>query len=312
MSGFHDIHGATAAHMNLTPAAPFDFTHSLRFLGLFTPSLDEQSIADVSLKKAVNVGRKTVVFEVNLDARSERPRLKLTVVYHGPGILSTDEAEEAADHVRFYLSLDDHLGLFYAIAQDDPYFAPIVKKLYGYHQVKFGMTGFEAACWAIIAQRNTMTLNVRMRDALVKTYGRHVMLDGVTYSTFPTAERLAAVDEYDLATLIRHGPKAEALGVVARAFRNVDEHWLRAASFAEVERWLRSIKGIGEWSASFILVRGLGRMESNPLTEKRLVKAIHDIYGPGQDLSRAGLERLAARYGPWQGYWAHYMRVATD
>ncbi len=78
-----------------------------------------------------------------------------------------------------------------------------------------------------------------------------------------------------------------------------------------MEAWLRSIKGIGEWSADFIMVRGLGRMERVPLTEKRLVEAASKVYGLGEELSRDALQRLADKYGQWQGYWAHYLRVAS-
>ncbi len=78
-----------------------------------------------------------------------------------------------------------------------------------------------------------------------------------------------------------------------------------------MEAWPRSIKGIGEWSADFIMVRGLGRMERVPLTEKRLVEAASKVYGLGEELSRDALQRLADKYGQWQGYWAHYLRVAS-
>ncbi len=71
------------------------------------------------------------------------------------------------------------------------------------------------------------------------------------------------------------------------------------------------IGGIGEWSATFIMVRGLGRMERVPLTEARLFEAASKVYGHGEELSRDDLKRLADKYGLWQGYWAHYIRVAS-
>ena len=64
-------------------------------------------------------------------------------------------------------------------------------------------------------------------------------------------------------------------------------------------------------SATFIMVRGLGRMEYIPLTETRLLEAASKVYGHGKELGREELKRLAERYGIWQGYWAHYLRVGT-
>jgi DNA-3-methyladenine glycosylase II len=52
-------------------------------------------------------------------------------------------------------------------------------------------------------------------------------------------------------------------------------------------------------------------MELVPLTEKRLVEAASKVYGYGEELSREDLKRLAGRYGLWQGYWAHYLRVGS-
>ena len=42
-----------------------------------------------------------------------------------------------------------------------------------------------------------------------------------------------------------------------------------------------------------------------------LIEAASKVYGYGEELSREDLKCLAERYGPWQGYWAHYLRVGT-
>ena len=71
------------------------------------------------------------------------------------------------------------------------------------------------------------------------------------------------------------------------------------------------IEGIGTWSAQFILLRGLGRTEHIPLTEKKLLEAASRTYGRGQEITPEDLQRIADKYGLWQGYWAHYLRVAS-
>jgi DNA-3-methyladenine glycosylase II len=55
-------------------------------------------------------------------------------------------------------------------------------------------------------------------------------------------------------------------------------------------------------------VRGLGRTETLAGIEPSLVPAVSRRYG-GRATS-ARVRRLAQRYGRWQGYWAHYLRVA--
>jgi DNA-3-methyladenine glycosylase II len=84
--------------------------------------------------------------------------------------------------------------------------------------------------------------------------------------------------------------------------------FLRHGDYDEVEAWLRSIKGIGEWSAQFVMVRGLGRIDRLPI-EQRLLMAASERYQ--QTMTPDSLRKLAVRYGPWQGYWAHYLRAAS-
>jgi DNA-3-methyladenine glycosylase II len=60
-----------------------------------------------------------------------------------------------------------------------------------------------------------------------------------------------------------------------------------------------------------VLLRGLGRAERLPVGEKRLAIAAGKLYNGGPPLDEAGLGRVAKRYGLWQGYWAHYVRVGA-
>ena len=79
----------------------------------------------------------------------------------------------------------------------------------------------------------------------------------------------------------------------------------------ELRSWLLQIKGIGARSASLILVRGLGRMERAYLDERRLGEAVALIY-PGEMQDEESATRLANTYGPWKGYWQHYMELASE
>ncbi len=287
---------------------PFNFAQSMAFLGGFRPMNNEQTLSGDRLVKAVSVAGQVVAFQVRSSGSIEEPALTYTLFSEKP--IAEETRRASVERASFFLSLSDDLRSFYAVGQEDPAFAPIVSRLYGLHQVKF-LTPFENACWAILSQRNLMTVSRKMKQALVEEYGGKIEIDGVTYWAFPEPDRLAAADPYDLATLIGHGPKGEGVSAVARAFKGVDEQFLRTAPYEEAEAWLRKIRGIGEWSASFVLLRGLGRMERAPLTEKHLLAAINNVYAPTHDMSQESIERLAAKYGPYQGYWAYYLRAAS-
>jgi DNA-3-methyladenine glycosylase II len=156
-----------------------------------------------------------------------------------------------------------------------------------------------------------MKIAQKTKQALIESYGSRLEVNGTLYWAFPEPIQIAVVDEGELLKLIRNERRTEYLIAVARAFSEVDEEFLKTAPDEEVEAWLRNIEGIGEWSATFIMVRGLGRMEHAHLTEKRLIEAASKVYGYGEELSREDLKRIADKYGPWQGYWAHYLRVGS-
>ncbi len=292
----------------ITPTAPYDFTKSLNFLGFFPATQDEQAVTEQALTKAVYVDGQLLAFRVDSTGTIDKPWLAYTL-FSEQAIDETIK-NAALDRIVFFLSLDDDLRPFYAIGREDADFAPIVEELYGYHQVKF-LTPFEIACWAVLTQRNPMNMSQRMKKNIIDTYGGTITVDGVAYSAFPEAERMVHVSEDELTGVVRNARKAEYLVAVIKAFSDVDEHFLRTGDYDEVEAWLHSIRGFGAWSASFVMVRGLGRMEHLTSNEKAMLAAVSRLYGHGKDLSRAEIERIGEKYGDYKGYWGHYLRVGS-
>ncbi len=73
--------------------------------------------------------------------------------------------------------------------------------------------------------------------------------------------------------------------------------------------WLLAIDGVGPWSANFVLIRGLGRMDTVATPEKELLAAARNVYGP--DITPDALLHLAREvYGDHAGYWSFYLRNA--
>lgn len=294
------------AHIILTPTPPFDFAHTLRFLEGFAPGEGEQRLTGGTLTRAVRVLGRTVVCRVAAGrATTDTPKLVCDLYAANP----FDDATIAAarDRVGFWLSVGDDLRPFYVAAEHDAAFAPIARDWYGYHQVKF-LTPFENACWAVLSQRTPLAVARATKERIVSRYGDTLTADGETYVAFPTPDDLATVSPDDLLDTVRHSRKADYLGAVIAAWQGVDEDWLRHGSYDDVERWLRGIRGIGAWSAEFVLLRGLGRVE-RIAPDDSLLRAAARVYG--HSLAPEAFAAIAARYGDWRGYWGHYLRVAS-
>lgn len=295
----------SAAHRasgSLSPTAPFDFSQSLRFYARFNPRAGDAEADPHTIVQAVRAAGRTVVFEAAGSGTPGAPRVDYQL--HAAEPITPRVQAAAEDRLRFYLSLDDDLAPFYALAQHDPPFLPALDRLYGYHQVKF-LTPFENAVWAILSQRNQWPTARRMASDLVQAYGTRLDVAGREHWAYPEPAVLASAPPEAVIGTIRHQAKGAQVAGVARAFANVDEAWLRAAPTAEVETWLLKIPGIGPWSASFVLLRGLGRTERLPPGDRFIRAGFQRFYGPAAFAEREDY------YGDWRGYWGHYLRAVV-
>ena len=293
----------------MKPIAPFDFSKSLEFLADFSPMQNEQEVKSGAFTKAFQANGKTIAFEVFDKGTVENPKLNFTAYSEAK---FTEEVKNlVADRISFFLSLEDNLKEFYEIAQKDQYIQPAIKQFYGHKQVKF-LTPFEISCWAILAQRIPMKIAHKMKENIIKKVGGQINIKGVEYRSFPEPSSLVAALP-ELPGLVSNKRKVEYLSSVAKAFCGVDEQWLRVAPYDEVHSWLTDIKGIGDWSAHFIMIRGLGRMEELSDIEPRLALDVARIYlGKDEPMINEEVCQIAEKYGKWKGYWAYYLRIYSE
>jgi DNA-3-methyladenine glycosylase II len=295
--------GLYAARGRLSPTPPFDFDRSLAFIEGFTPAEGEQTVEDGALTKALRIRGQTLTFRIRSAGTVEEPKLAFTLRSDRPMGRVLRAASRGV--IARYLSVEDDLRPFYDLAHADPKFAPRTEELYGLHHVRF-LTPFECACWSILAQRTPLRGARRMKEAIAERYGGTLEVDGREYRAFPEPADLARVKEPQLAETIGNERKARYLASARRAFADVDRQWLDDSSFEEVEEWLRSIDGIGEWSATFVMFRGLGRAGGMQMSDP-MVDAARRMYG--RRYSDEQLREIGRGYGRWAGYWALYLRA---
>jgi DNA-3-methyladenine glycosylase II len=219
-------------------------------------------------------------------------------------LLDAATVREASLRLAFFLSADDDLAPFYALADADAVLAPVVERLRGMHQVKLP-SPFEAACWGVLNQRIGMPAAREMKDALVRRAGAGIQLKSVTHWAFPEADQVAAIPEEELADLFRNERKAKAVAAVSRAFAAVDDAFLREGPVDEVRAWLAGIYGVGDWTTGFVMFRGLGRFVPASMSPK-FGRAAEEVYGPSLDEAA-----VRARYGEHGGYWSLYVWAST-
>lgn len=294
------MHTAT---FRLRPKPPFDFDAAVRFLTSLPATAGEQFSCAGQLVKAFREDGLTAVVRLVGAGTVEQPELAGDVLAERP--ISNRALDRITDRVGFWLGADDDLTDFYKRADDA--FAELVDRMHGYHQVKFP-SPVEILVWAILVQRTPLATARAMKAGLLAQFGGDLRLPGIDATAFPDLEQLRSLSRRRLEQATGSPAKAARLEAAVEAFAQADEEFLRTGDYAEVKRFLLDIPGIGPWSASFVLIRGLGRTDELPLDDETAPAARH-VYGP--DLVPADLRDLAEPYGPWAGYWSHYLRVAA-
>ena len=292
----------------LKPRAPFSFAHALSFLRRFPPTEGERPIVGDAVLGAMRIKGRTLGFRVGADGSVETPSLRCSLMADD---LRPDDVETALVRIGGWLGIEDDLVPFYALARHDPPFASVVQELYGYHQVRF-FTPFENTCWAILGQRTPMAAARRAKRGLMLRFGGSCVVDGVSCMAFPESDDLAGAGLTELGEIVGSERKAERLLAVSWAFAEAEPAFLHSAPTEQLAAWLGSLRGIGAWSTTFILLRGFGRADA-PLPlgttetfDRELLQAARSVYG--DDLTPTRLAEIAEQYGPWRGYWGHYLR----
>lgn len=295
-----------SASGELRPEAPFDLSPSLAVIEA-SPALRDVVATDTdSLSTVVFAGGQPTHVTVVSAGHVETPRLVCRLVSNHP--LGEYARIAALSRVRSFLSLDDDLRFFYQLGREDAHFSSVIERLDGYHQVKFP-TPFEAACWAALGGLASPSAAARLHARLVACLGPRVDPHVETPTAFPDPVRVLDAKPGDLGRPPISDRRWRTLRDLAAAFGRVDGLFLREAPLGEIDRWLRRIDGIGPAAARFTLVHGAGRLDAFRLDEPGLRDSFLAAYGKGAGDVEGRIATAARHYGPWRGYWAHYLAV---
>jgi DNA-3-methyladenine glycosylase II len=149
---------------------------------------------------------------------------------------------------------------FAGLLDADPVVAGLNARFPGIRQIR-QLDVFTALIRGISAQQVNLRWAVTTRRRLAETFGERYVVGGrVVYALDP--ERIARVDPVDIRAL--QFTTSKSISIVATAQAIVDDPSLSVARLSQLEdeeviQRLVQIRGIGRWSAEWVLARTLGR-----------------------------------------------------
>jgi AraC family transcriptional regulator, regulatory protein of adaptative response / DNA-3-methyladenine glycosylase II len=168
--------------------------------------------------------------------------------------------------------------------------------------------GFELAVRAVLGQQITVAGAIRLAGKLVARHGEplvHPDPEANLTHVFPEPAVMAAADLSNLSTLGMPRSRAVALSAVAAVVVADPEIFAAGRSLEEAIAQLRSLPGIGEWTAQYIAMRQLREPDAFPATDLGLLRAMANAEGLRPSASQ--LLARAEQWRPWRAYAAQHL-----
>jgi DNA-3-methyladenine glycosylase II len=278
---------------------PCDFNLTIGHQTLFQGRTGADLVVDGTYYRAVRRGSKVLA----ITAREARPgQIEVALPLGG----TSADLAFATKTMAHLLAFDVELSGFYEMLGHDPVLSKMADMLRGLRPTR-SETIFEALVVAIIGQQISSVVARMIRDGIVETFGTPVIVDGYTLFAFPTPESLFNADPETLRAQKLSSRKIEyAQGTARRAAEGEFEFdRLAALSDEEVVAELIKIRGVGRWTAEWVLIRALGRIDVLPAGDLALRRVVSDLYFESATINETEL----AEFGEKQ--WAPYRGLAT-
>jgi DNA-3-methyladenine glycosylase II len=211
-------------------------------------------------RRVLVIDDQPVAVEVTQSGGIDTPRLHVSAVTHGA--VPELEAEVTAALERLIGFRVDLRG-WYRLAADDSRLGVLAARFRGTKPPRLP-TLFETLVNAIACQQITLTLGIRLLNRLTERYG--MTHDAYESFAFPRPVDLVAADSDDLRALGFSGNKARAIIELAQIMvdQRIDLEAIRAMDDDAAIAYLRQLRGVGRWTAEYVLLRYLGRLHVFP------------------------------------------------
>jgi DNA-3-methyladenine glycosylase II len=223
------------------------------------------------------------------------------------------EGGNAGDHARALaivhriLGTDRDVSQFERAARGVPWLRDLVVRMRGVKPPRYP-TLWEACVNAILFQQVSLMAASSISRRVVLALGEPVAWGQTALYSFPDADRLRVADDGVLRAAGVSASKLATLRRVADTLesRALDEATLEALPSPAAAAVLCRIKGIGPWTATIILLRGLGRLDVFPMNDSSVVRNLAFVAGT----THLEIDEVLAALGAQRGMLYYYLLLA--
>ena len=250
--------------------------------------------------RVVVVDGHPVRLAVTQQVAGAQPTLVVTV--ESTTRISTRVRKEAGLLVQKMLGLAVDLQPFYKLARDNRVIGPLVEQFAGVRPPRFP-TVFEGLVNAIACQQVSLDVGIVLLNRLSERFGAQFVTPDTVLHALPTPAGLADVPEESIRELGFSHQKTQAIQELSThvADTTVDLARLEGMTNEEAVAYLSRIRGIGRWSAEYVLLRGLGRLDTFPGDDIGAQNNLQRLFHLPQKPDYNDIRQLTSPWHPYEG-----------
>lgn len=202
------------------------------------------------------------------------------------------------------LGIDVDLTSFYTLASKDPELSALTNKFRGFKPTRT-VDVFEALVNAISCQQLSLTVGLTLLNRLSAKYGK----PHGNFHAFPGPEDLKNATTEDLRALGYSARKADYILGISRSILDgdFDPDRLIWMDDQQVISTLKSIRGIGRWTAEYVALRGLGRLDIYPADDVGSQNKLHQWLSLPEKPDYQAVHRIVDKWSPYRGLIYFYL-----
>ena len=286
--------------MYLPVPKEFSFDMNFQFLQR-SPRELLHKIEDRSVTKLLRFNDEKILFSIQEGER------KLVIEF-----INETPTSQAKKFVRQYVvewfDLENDIKPFYTLAAKDSLLKNLIKRFYGY-RIMGQPDLFESIVWAVLGQQINLQFAYTLKQRFVEHFGERLFWQDQSYFLFPDAKLVAGLTDEALLPLQFSRQKSQYTIGIANAFTSgeISKEKLQGLSLAEAKEQLMKIKGIGNWTANYALMKTFRYTDAFPLEDAGLHNAIKNLKKMDRKPTLEEVKKIFKKYKGWEAYATLYL-----
>jgi DNA-3-methyladenine glycosylase II len=248
-------------------------------------------------RRVLVIGEAPVAVAVRQTRIDAHPEIEVLISAKRPQAVKAD----VAAIVTRMLGLDLDLSDFYGIASRDVHLCDLAERLRGMKPVRYA-TVFEAFANAVACQLVSLSAGMHVLNRLANAFGVRAEIDGMR--SFPRATTVARSNPDAMRALGLSRQKGEYLIGLAQLANDRKDR-----DFASIEHLtddnaiarLSKIRGVGRWTAEYVMLRGFGRINIFPGDDVGARNKLFEWLGVTEAPTYDAVAKMLERWHPYGG-----------